>query len=123
MVESPFSLDIILFNGSFDSSSSFIILESSIGLWCTNNNCIFVYMFFFFLLQNFLLPHISVSAYCIKQILFFRDNFAIKMSENFQLQLNTLKMAPTVPIDQTVANSHNLIEKVFLCYYYCLLSN
>lgn len=52
---------------------------------------------------------------------FFRDNFAIKMSENFQLQLNTLKMAPTVLIDQTVANSHNLIEKVFfvitiVCY-------
>lgn len=63
MVESPFSLDIILFNGSFDSSSSFIILESSIGLWCTNNNCMFVCMFFFFLLQNFLLPHVSVSAY------------------------------------------------------------
>ena len=48
MVESPFSLDIILFNGSFDSSSSFIILECSIGLWCTNNNCMFVYMLFFF---------------------------------------------------------------------------
>lgn len=122
MVESPFSLDIILFNGSFDSSSSFIILESSIGLWCTNNNCMFVCMFFFFCFKIFFFlmlvyPLIGCNKF------FFRDNFAIKMSENFQLQLNTLKMAPTVLIDQTVANSHNLIEKVFLCYYYCLLSN
>lgn len=123
MVESPFSLDIILFNGSFDSSSSFIILECSIGLWCTNNNCMFVYMLFFFCFKIFFFLMLVYPLIGLNKSFFFRDNFAIKMSENFQLQLNTLKMAPTVLIDQTVANSHNLIEKVFLCYYYCLLSN